>query len=182
MKASCGSPAVCLSDSREILGSPPTVHVKVAPAVCDWLSRALAWTVGGQPKISRLTLRQTAGQPRLAFTVTAGQNAPDLRTLQITVPHALIVGTGRGVAVTSTARRPAHLRFSAHATHQTVLTIKLRKVTRSVRITLGAPSLRARGGKVPNSTLHRRQVVTVNVVDAAARRTRLSEKVAITGR
>ena len=65
---------------------------------------------------------------------------------------------------------------------ETVLTIKLRKTTRSVRITLSAPSLRARGGKVPDSSLHRRQVVAVSVVDAAARRTDLSEKVAITGR
>jgi hypothetical protein len=129
-----------------------------------------------------LSLRQTAGQPQLAFTVTAGQDAPDLRTLAITVPHVLVVSPGRGVAVTSTARRPAHLRFSAHAARGTMLTIKLRKTTRSVRITLAAPSLNARGGKVPNATLRRRQVVTVSVLDAAARRTRLSEKVAITGR
>jgi hypothetical protein len=140
------------------------------------------WTVGGEPTISRLSLRQTAGQPQLAFTVTAGQDAPDLRTLAITVPHVLVVSPGRGVAVTSTARRPAHLRFSAHAARGTMLTIKLRKTTRSVRITLAAPSLNARGGKVPNATLRRRQVVTVSVLDAAARRTRLSEKVAITGR
>ena len=63
-----------------------------------------------------------------------------------------------------------------------MLTITLRKTARSVRITLAAPSLVARGGRVPNSTLRRRQVVTVSVVDATARRTRLSEKVAVTGR
>jgi hypothetical protein len=115
------------------------------------------------------------------FTVSAGQDAPDLRTLEITVPHVLTVTGGRGIAVTSTARRPAHLRFTGHVSHGTVLTIKLRKTARSVRITLAAPSLRARGGRVSDSTLRRRQVVNVSVVDAAARRTRLSEKVAISG-
>ena len=64
-----------------------------------------------------------------------------------------------------------------------MLTITLRQTARSVRITLVAPSLRARSGRVADSTLGRgRQVVTVSVVDAAARRTRLSEKVAVTGR
>jgi hypothetical protein len=63
-----------------------------------------------------------------------------------------------------------------------VLTITLRKTTRSVRITLAAPSLQVRGGRVADSTFHQRQVVGVSVVDASARRTRLSEKVAITGR
>jgi hypothetical protein len=62
-----------------------------------------------------------------------------------------------------------------------VLTIKLRRTARSVRITMVAPSLRARSGQVADSTFgHGRQVVTVSVVDAAARRTRLSEKVAVT--
>jgi hypothetical protein len=35
---------------------------------------------------------------------------------------------------------------------------------------------------VADSSPHQRQVVTVNIVDANSRRTRLSEKVAITGR
>jgi Pro-kumamolisin, activation domain/Putative Ig domain len=140
------------------------------------------WTVAGPPMISRLSLRQTAAGPQLAFTITAGQDAPELRTLAITVPHVLTIATGRGVSVTTTARRPAHLRFTGRASRATVLTITLRKTTRSVRITLAAPSLQVRGGRVADSTFHQRQVVGVSVVDASARRTRLSEKVAITGR
>jgi hypothetical protein len=143
---------------------------------------SFTWTVGGPPAISHVSLRRLAAGPRLTFTVTAGKDAPDLRTLEITVPRVLIVAPGRGVSVTSTARKPAHLRFSDHASRATVLTIKLRKTARSVRITIAPPSLQARGGRVPASSLHRRQVVTVSVVDAAARRTRLTEKVAITGR
>jgi subtilase family serine protease len=142
---------------------------------------SFVWAVGGLPAISRVSLRQIAAGPLLAFTVTAGKEAPDLRTLEVTVPHVLIVAAGRGVSVTSTARRPTRLRFTDHASRGSVLTIKLRKTARSVRITLAAPSLEARGGHVADSSLHRRQVVTVNVVDATARRTRLSDKVAITG-
>ena len=109
-----------------------TVRASAHDSQSQTAGTAFSWTVGGEPTISRLSLKQTAGQPRLAFTVSAGRDAPDLRTLAITVPHALVVGTGRGIGVTSTARRPAHLRFSAHATRGTVLTITLRKTTRSV--------------------------------------------------
>jgi hypothetical protein len=64
-----------------------------------------------------------------------------------------------------------------------VLTIRLRDATRSVRIELGAPSLRARNGRVAASLLpHSRQVVTVTVVDADAGRTQLTEKVGVTAR
>jgi hypothetical protein len=159
-----------------------TVHASAHDSQSQTAGATFRWRVAGPPQISRLSLRQTAAGPQLAFTVKAGQAAPDLRTLQVTVPHVLIVAAGRGVRVTSTARRPARLRFSDRVSRGTVLTIRLRKTTRSVRITLEAPSLSARGGRVANSTLHRRQVVAVSVVDAAARRTRLSEKVAITGR
>jgi hypothetical protein len=159
-----------------------TVHASAHDSQSQTAGATFRWTVAGPPKISRLSLNQTAVGLRLAFTVTAGQDAPDLRTLAIAVPHVLTIATGRGVSVTTTARRPAHRRFTGRASRETVLTIKLRKTARSVRITLAAPSLRARGGRVADSTFHRRQAVTVSVVDASARRTRLSEKVAITGR
>ncbi len=159
-----------------------TVRVSAHDSQAQTAGTSFVWTVGALPAISRLSLRQTAGGPQLAFTVTAGRYAPDLRTLQVTVPRVLTIATGRGVGVTTTARRPAHLRFTDAASRGTVLTIKLRKTARSVRIILAAPSLGARGGRVADSTFHQRQVVTVSVVDASARRTRLSEKVAITNR
>jgi Pro-kumamolisin, activation domain/Putative Ig domain len=170
-----------------ITGSPIraglfTVHASARDSQSQTAGASFMWTVGAAPRISRPSLRQTAAGPQLAFTVSAGQHAPDLRTLEVTVPHVVTIATGRGVGVTSTGRRPAHLRFTDRVSRGTVLTIRLRKTTRSVRITLAAPSLRARGGRVPDATLRRRQVVTVSVVDAAARRTRLSEKVAITAR
>ncbi len=140
------------------------------------------WTVGGPPAISRLSLRSTAAGPQLAFTVTAGRHAPALRTLQITVPHALIVRSGRGVSVTSTARKPTHLRFSGHVSRGSVLTVRLRKTAGSVRITLAAPSLAERGGRVANALLGHRQLVKVSVVDASSRRTRLNEKVSVRSR
>jgi subtilase family serine protease len=141
------------------------------------------WTVAGPPAISRLSLRRSAAGPQLAFTVSAGTAAPDLRTLEITVPHVLVVSPGRGVSVTATVRKgkPVHLRFSDRAWRGTELTVKLRKAASSVRITLAAPSLIARAGRIADAMLGR-QVVTVGVVDASARRTRLTEKVAVTGR
>ena len=141
------------------------------------------WTVAGPPSISRVSLRQTPAGPRLAFTVTAGRAAPDLRTLAIKLPRVLSVTAGRGVTVTGAGRPATRLRFSDSASHGAVLTIRLRRTARSVRIALAPPSLSARGGKVAASQLtHRRQVVTVSVVDASAGRTQLSEKVAVAAR
>jgi subtilase family serine protease len=141
------------------------------------------WTVAGPPRIARLSLRQTSSGPQLAFTVTAGQNAPALRTLEVKVPHALIVAAGRGVTVTGTGHPAPRIRFSDRAWRGSLLTITLRTPLRSVRVTLVAPSLRARGTKPAASRLpHSRQVVTVSVVDAGAARTQLSEKVAVAAR
>jgi hypothetical protein len=141
------------------------------------------WTVGGPPRISRLSLRQTADGPQLAFTVTAGRDAPDLRTLAITVPRVLSVAAGRGVTVAGAGRPARRLRFSDRTSRGNLLTISLRRTARSVRIVLAPPSLRARGGKVAASRLpHSRQVVMVSVLDAGAGRTQLSEKVAVAAR
>jgi subtilase family serine protease len=175
------------SSTGRITGRPTragryTVRASAHDNQAQTAGASFVWTVGGLPAISRVSLRQTAAGPELAFTVAAGKDAPDLRTLEVTVPRMLVVAAGRGVSVKSTARKPARLRFTDQASRGTVLIVKLRKTVRSVRIALGDPSLRARGGRVPNSSLHRRQVVTVSVVDATARRTRLSEKVAITNR
>jgi subtilase family serine protease len=160
-----------------------TVHASAHDGQSRTGGATFRWTVAGPPRISRLSLRQTAAGPRLAFTVTAGRYAPDLRTLEITVPRALSVTAGRGVAVTGTGRPPTRLRFSDRATRGSLLTIRLRQTAPSVGITVAAPSLRARGGKVAASRLpHSRQVVTVSVVDAGAGRTQLSEKVAVAPR
>jgi hypothetical protein len=141
------------------------------------------WSVAGPPRISRLSLRQTATGPQLAFTVTAGRNAPGLRILAVKVPRVLSVTADSGVTVTATGRPATHLRFSDRAWRGSLLTIGLRRTARSVRIALAAPSLRARGGMVAASRLpHSRQVVTVSVVDAGAGRTQLSETVAVTAR
>jgi hypothetical protein len=160
-----------------------TVQVSARDAQSQTAGATFRWIVGAEPRISRLSLSDTATGPELAFTATAGRDAPDLRTLEITVPRALQVAAGRGVTVTSTAHTPGRLRFSDHASRGTVLTVRLRETTRTVRIALAAPSLRARGGHVAASTLpHSRQVVTVNVFDANAGRTQLTEEVAVTTR
>jgi subtilase family serine protease len=160
-----------------------TVHASAHDAQSQTAAATFRWIIGAEPRISRLSLSQTARGPELAFTVTAGRDAPDLRTLAITVPHALQVAAGRGVSVTSTGPRPARVRFSDHASRGTVLTIRLGKTTRNARIKLAEPSLTVRGGHVAASIQpHSRQVVTVNVVDANAGRTQLTEKVAVTAR
>ncbi|MGZ4349567.1 MAG: putative Ig domain-containing protein, partial [Solirubrobacteraceae bacterium] len=174
--------------SGRVTGTPTrvgvyTVHASAHDDQSQTGATTFRWIVAGPPRISRLSLRQTVTGPQLALTVTAGRNAPDLRTLEIRAPRALRVAAGRGVTVTGTGRPATRLRFSDRASQGTRLTIRLRKTERSVRITLAAPSLRARGGKVAASRLPlSRQVVTVSVVDASAGRTLLTEKVAVAAR
>ncbi|MFL5863812.1 MAG: protease pro-enzyme activation domain-containing protein, partial [Solirubrobacteraceae bacterium] len=88
------------------------VHASVHNAQLQTVATTFRWTVGGAPGISRVSLTQASRGPRLAFTLTAGTDAPDLRSLQITVPRALRIAGGRGVTVTSASHRPQSLRFS----------------------------------------------------------------------
>jgi putative Ig domain-containing protein len=174
--------------SGRINGKPTRAGVyTVRASAHDGQSRTggatFRWTVAGPPRISRLSLRQAVSGPQLAFTVTAGKDAPGLRTLEIKVPRVLIVAAGRGVSVTGTGRPASRLRFSDRSSKGSLLIIRLRKTARSVRIALAAPSLRARGRRPAASRLpHSRQVVTVSVVDAGAGRTQLSERVAVAPR
>jgi subtilase family serine protease len=144
---------------------------------------SFTWIVGAAPRISRLSLVSTSAGPLLAFTVAAGTDAPLLRTLTIAVPHNLRVIAKRGVAVTSTARKPLAQRFGDRASG-TTLTITLRKDTRSVRVRIGPPSLSVRGGRVAASALRggSRLSLSVSVLDAGSGTSKLTAKVKVAAR
>jgi subtilase family serine protease len=144
-------------------------------------SSTLIWTVGGAPQVSRLSLRRAAhGGADLAFTVSAGRNAPALQTIAVTLPRGLrLARSRRGVAVKSTARKPASLAFTDRVTRRTTITIVLRQAIGSLRITLAPPTLLQAGSRFATSVRSgSRLALSISVTDAAAGNSRLAENVA----
>jgi hypothetical protein len=100
----------------------------------------------------------------------------------VTLPAGLHLSLGRarrGVSVTTTARRPTRLPFTATAAPGRTITIALRSPIGGVRVALKPPALRQVGGKVANAarTGHR-LALAIGVIDAEAGNSRLGAKVA----
>jgi subtilase family serine protease len=161
-----------------------TVRVSVHDDQASTASATFGWTVGGAPRISRLSLTRSNAGPVLAFTVTAGRDAPALQTVAITVSHDLSVAGGHGVTITTTSGNPAPLRFTARSSHASTLTVRLQKPSGSMRVRIAPPSLATHGGRVPASVLRAgsRQILKLSVTDSSAGRTQLTEKVAVAAR
>ncbi len=144
---------------------------------------SLVWTVGGAPRLSRLSLMPAPhGGARLGFVLSAAGNAPPLQTVAVTLPHGLRVSLGRGhrgIAVTTTGRRPVRLPFTARVRQGRTVVIALRAVAGSLQIRLTPPALREVGGRVANAARRgRRLSLGVAVIDAEAGSSRLGAKVA----
>jgi subtilase family serine protease len=136
-----------------------------------------AWTIQGNPTLSRVSLSSVgSARPTLSFTVTAGRGAPQMRTLDVTLPRGLRF-TASGARVTVSGRRVKHLRFSASLQHGT-LVLKLRTAAQQVRVTISYPRLRAGGGLVSQLARHHstRVTVTVRVTDTRNLTTKLASR------
>jgi subtilase family serine protease len=181
-------PGLKLSNSSgRITGKPRregsfTVRVGASDPAGSAAAGAFTWTVGAATRLSKVTLT-TGSKPTLAFTVSAGRGAPALSTLRLTAPRGLRFASRRGVGANNgAAHKPRRVRFGASLPHG-VLTIKLRKTSASVRVTVGKPGLQILGGL--GSKLARRAGVsrlTVTVADAGAGTSRLSAKLAVRAR
>ncbi len=102
------------------------------------------WTIAGLPRPSGTSLSGVArGQAQLAFTLTAGANAPVLRKLTVALPRGLTVSrSSRLVRRRISVRSPkgAHLKFKL-ATSRTKLTITLKSGARSVQVLIASPAI-----------------------------------------
>ncbi|HWE11544.1 MAG TPA: protease pro-enzyme activation domain-containing protein [Solirubrobacteraceae bacterium] len=179
-------PGITLNPATgRISGSPTrtgrhTVRLTARDGEQSAASATLAWTVGGAPQISRLSLTPAAhGGADLAFTVSSDRNAPALQTIAVTLPAALrLVHARHGVSVKTTARKPSRLAFTDSLTRARTITIRLREAIASLRITLAPPTLRQVGGRVATSVRSgRRLAVSISVIDAAAGNSHVAAKV-----
>jgi subtilase family serine protease len=164
--------------SGEISGSPVqtgtfSVRVIAQDPQDATASAAFHWTVGGAPRISRVSWSATAsGQPVLAFTLSAARTSPKLQTIQLSLPRDLRLRSRRGVTVTYTFGR--RLRAAVSVSRQGVATIRLAQPAGGVRVTLVPPSLTTVAGRIPSATSRVGRRLTVAITDADAGHSRLS--------
>lgn len=160
-----------------------TVDVSAHDSEDSGIVRGFTWTVGAAPRISGVSLSTARRRPRLAFTVSAGRNAPDLRVLAVTLPRGLrLVRARRGVSVKTTARRAKAVAVTDRLSGSERITLTLRKVTGSVRVTLAAPELRVSGGRVASARGAAASELTVSVTDNSSGRSRVTARLAGTRR
>jgi Pro-kumamolisin, activation domain/Putative Ig domain len=173
------NPATGVISGRPTRAGRHTVQLTAHDSGQSSASATLVWTVGGAPRVSRLSLSPAPHGADLGFTVTAGRDAPALQTIVVTLPTALrLTHSRRGVAVKSTARKPIRLAFTDSLTHGRTLTIRLHQAIGSLRITLAPPTLRQVGGRVSTSVRNRsRLALSISVTDAAAGNVRVAAKV-----
>jgi subtilase family serine protease len=154
------------------------VRVTAQDAQAARSTATFTWTIGAAPRLSGVALTAKAGgRPELAFTVTAGRDAPLLSTLVIGLPRSLRLASRHGVRVAGSALTTSRMRFGARVGRGNHLTISLRQPSAGVRVTLAPPSLGV-PARVPNTAQRRarRLVLVLSVVDAAAGRSALSAK------
>lgn len=99
---------------------------------------ALRWVVLASPRVSGVTLTGTGeGRPRLGLTVRAGQGAPGLGRLVLSLPGGLAFHHGR-VRVTGAGGH--RIRFTAHPAGRR-LAISLTGAPRTARLTVAFPAI-----------------------------------------
>jgi subtilase family serine protease len=137
-----------------------------------------AWTIQNKPTLSAVSLTNVgAARPKLAFTVAAGRDAPQLQTLTVGLPGGLSFTKSRAT-VSVSGKRVKHLRYTASLQHGT-LVLKLKTAAQQVRVTITYPRLKAGGSLAAQLASHRstRVTITVNVTDAAKLATKLTSKI-----
>ena len=169
--------------SGKITGRPKrigksTVTITVADAAGTTAQTTFAWTIQGAPTLSHLSLSSVgAARPKLSFTLTAGRDAPSIKTTNVGLPRGLRFTTSRST-VTVTGRKGKHLESTARLVHG-ALVLTLRTAAPQVRVTISSPRLAASGSLTAALARHQatRVTMTIRVTDAGKLTTRLSQKI-----
>ena len=179
-----GLPAgLSMSSSGKITGRPQhletsTVTISASDATGTTASTSFAWTIQGNPTVTRLSLSGVgAGRPQLSFMITAGRDAPKLKTVTVALPKALRFTRSRAT-VTATGVGGRHVRYSV-ALKNGALVLTFRAPALQIHVTVVYPRLQASGDLVAQIARHRasRLQLTVRTTDALKLTTRLTAKV-----
>jgi subtilase family serine protease len=171
------------SSTGKITGRPnrlgtSTVTITASDPIGTTAQTAFQWTIETAPKLSRVSLSSVgAARPKLAFTVTAGSDAPELKSISVTLPRGLHFTKSRAT-VTVTGKNGRRLTFTL-SLQRAALVLKLKTAAEAVRVTIASPRLAASGSLTAALAGHHatRVTLTLRVTDAGRRTTRLSAKV-----
>lgn len=139
---------------------------------------SFAWTIQTNPTLSHVSLSGVGtARPRLSFMLAAGRDAPNLKTVTLTLPRGLRFTRARA-KVNVTGRGNHRLRSTVSLQHGT-LVLRLNTPAQQVHVTVTYPRLQAGGSLVSDLARHRasRLGLTVRATDALKRTTRLTTKV-----
>ncbi len=118
------------------------------------------------PRASARITRLRSGRPNVRITVTAADQAADLRTVRVLLPDALSVKPKRvGRGVRARAGSGALAGGAVKLTRDGELRLTLPEKARTVTATLGKGALRV-GRKLKRARKPRRMALTVLVTDA----------------
>ncbi len=107
---------------------------------------AFTWIVEGSPEVSNASLRRVSrGKPVLSLAIAAGQDAPELRTISLSLPADLRLSLLSAVSVFSAGNEPLARSVSGQ---RGMLTVTLRDAASRVRVVLGAGSVIPAGSLV----------------------------------
>ena len=152
---------------------PGTYSVTVAAhdASASVATTSFSWQIGGATRILTTSLTSTGpNAPVLAFTVAAGQGAPPLRELIISLPTALRAASTRGLTLSAPgAGRPG---FIVHRTPGG-FDLTLNRGFHALRVTLSPPGLAARSGRQSRAVRHGSTALVLQVIDTTRGVTRL---------
>ncbi|HJS96654.1 MAG TPA: putative Ig domain-containing protein, partial [Solirubrobacteraceae bacterium] len=170
------------SSSGKITGRPRRLGTSTVTVTADNVVGAtarvsFAWTIQTKPKLSRVSLSSVgSARPRLSFMLTAGRDAPKLKSVSVTLPRGLRF-TRAHASVSVTGRGNRRVRYTVSLKHGT-LVLKLRSPGQQVHVTITYPRLQAGGSLVSDLARHHvsRVGLTVRATDALKRTTRLAAK------
>src|SRR5581483_2921077 len=140
------------SSSGKISGRPrrlgtSTVTVTAANATGATAHTTFRWTIQTKPTLSRVSLsRVGAARPQLSFMLTAGRDAPKLKSVSVTLPRGLRF-TRAHATVRVTGRGNRRVRYTVSLQRGT-LVLKLTTPAQQVHVTITYPSLQAGGSLV----------------------------------
>lgn len=169
--------------SGKITGRPrhlgtSTVTVSADNVVGATARVSFAWTIQTKPTFSRVSLsRVGSARPRLSFMVTAGRDAPNLKSVTVTLPRGLRF-TRAHAKVSVTGRGNRRVRYTVSLQHGT-LVLKVTSPAQQLHVTITYPRLQAAGSLVSALARHHGTPVglTVRATDALKLTTRLTAKV-----
>ena len=182
--SAAGLPAgLSMSASGKITGRPQhletsTVTISASDAAGTTASTSFAWTIQGNPALSGLSLTGVgAGRPQLSFMITAGRDAPKLKTVTVALPKALRF-TKSHATVTATGVGGRHVRYRV-ALKNGSLVLTFPTPALQIHVTVVSPRLQASSGLVAQIARHRasRLQLTVRSTDALKLTTHLTAKV-----